>query len=602
METNKLLKEAKKYKSRTKLHDNDRKLWGLLKKKRLLDIAFPRKTTGLAQGDLLTKKNCLKLAKKCKTRSEFKQRFVSAYRQCLSKGWQTQAFKYMIKKKSCPSEYNTIKKASKIAIRYSTRSEFRLASPGSYNFARKKNWLDRICKHMPYRPSPKRTKESVRRVAKKYKSRTDFQNKAKGDWSWAQANGHLDYVQQDIPLVMHLKNYWNKERCYFEALWYDHKSHFEKGSPSCYSTCLQKGWIDYVCSHMTPLGNKMKRAIYVYEFADNTVYVGLTGNLKRRKRKHISDKKQIYRKIEIEKLDFAYFELWEDYSLSGEKAEKIEKELFDEYSKEGYTCIFKPGGLGAFEKILSKTYCRKVSKTYSNLKNFRNNNNSVYQEISKQGWTDELCSHMKRSIKRSGTWSTKALTSEAKKYNRRNQFKKGNASAYRIAQQKGLLDRVCSHMDYVTKKQGYWTKQNIEQALKKAKSRDDFKVNFAGAYNSTVKKKLLHLIDKSFPRKIKPRNYWNKNTLAIEARKYKTRSEFQEKNSGAYTIASRLGIKDRICSHMASDRIPRGYLTKEKCRKLAESCKDKSEFSKAHNSAYHKSLRKKWIKEFFPNS
>ena len=43
---------------------------------------------------------------------------------------------------------------------------------------------------------------------------------------------------------------------------------------------------------------------------------------------------------------------------------------------------------------------------------------------------------------------------------------------------------------------------------------------------------------------------WTEIELIGIANKYKSRSEFQKKDSAAYSAAKRLGILDRICSHM----------------------------------------------------
>lgn len=48
----------------------------------------------------------------------------------------------------------------------------------------------------------------------------------------------------------------------------------------------------------------------------------------------------------------------------------------------------------------------------------------------------------------------------------------------------------------------------------------------------------------------KPRNYWNEQTLVEEALKYEYRSEFAKHCSGGYTTAAKIGLLDKICSHM----------------------------------------------------
>ena len=63
--------------------------------------------------------------------------------------------------------------------------------------------------------------------------------------------------------------------------------YFNKDKKS-YNYAYNHGWLDDICSHMIVIKkeeNKFDRCIYSFEFPDNHVYVGLTKNLtKRRKR------------------------------------------------------------------------------------------------------------------------------------------------------------------------------------------------------------------------------------------------------------------------------------------------------------------------------
>ena len=64
----------------------------------------------------------------------------------------------------------------------------------------------------------------------------------------------------------------------------------------------------------------------------------------------------------------------------------------------------------------------------------------VYQNLS--DWLDE----MKEIQKPSGFWTKARCSEEAKKYERRSEFKKKAGSAYNIASKNKWLDNICSHM------------------------------------------------------------------------------------------------------------------------------------------------------------
>ncbi len=44
--------------------------------------------------------------------------------------------------------------------------------------------------------------------------------------------------------------YWTKNRCIKEALKYDTRCAFQKGSSGAYNAAFVHGWLDEVCSHM----------------------------------------------------------------------------------------------------------------------------------------------------------------------------------------------------------------------------------------------------------------------------------------------------------------------------------------------------------------
>jgi predicted GIY-YIG superfamily endonuclease len=78
---------------------------------------------------------------------------------------------------------------------------------------------------------------------------------------------------------------------------------------------------------------------------------------------------------------------------------------------------------------------------------------------------------------------------------------------------------------------------------------------------------------------------WDVESLASEAKKYSTRTEFARSNSYAYACAMRQGILDQICGHMVHRR---QKLTPERVAQLAAACKTRSEFGKKHSPAYKK--------------
>jgi len=106
------------------------------------------------------------------------------------------------------------------------------------------------------------------------------------------------------------------------------------------------------------------------------------------------------------------------------------------------------------------------------------------------------------------------------------------------------------------------------------------------------------MVDVVFPNKknYNFRGYWTPETISKEAEKYKTRSEFQDKNQTAYNKAYRLGILDQL--------FPETYVTKfslEKSLELGKQYKTAREFIINHFTAYKVVKDAGLLKKLFPD-
>jgi hypothetical protein len=53
--------------------------------------------------------------------------------------------------------------------------------------------------------------------------------------------------------------------------------------------------------------------------------------------------------------------------------------------------------------------------------------------------------------------------------------------------------------------------------------------------------------------------YWTEEMILASAKKYKSRSQWEQKNSRSYGAAHRRGLVDKACAHMKEIRKPKGY-------------------------------------------
>jgi hypothetical protein len=291
--------------------------------------------------------------------------------------------------------------------------------------------------------------------------------------------------------------YWTKEKCHEEAVKFTYRHEFEKNSKSAYSIAIKNKWIDDICSHMEVIGNLKKRCIYAIEFADNHAYIGLTFNLKKRFSEHTTGNKKtsVYKHIEktgnkpIIKQLTDYIDVGQASSLEGIK----EKEYIDN----GWIMLnkVKCGTIGGNCPIWTKEKCAEEAKKYSSKHEFKKANCSAYGSCLKNKWIDEVCSHMIPKNKIHGFWNIKEnCLTEALKYDNRSDFNKGSFSAYNGATKNGWLEEICSHMKVFSKPANFWTKENCLKESLKYKSRGEFAKNSISAYTISRKNKWLNYI------------------------------------------------------------------------------------------------------------
>ena len=195
------------------------------------------------------------------------------------------------------------------------------------------------------------------------------------------------------------KNYWTKERVFEESKNYQTRIDFKKGNNWVYSIARKNCWLD----EMTWLEKKLEQykakihSVYKYYFKENkAIYIGRTNDSKRREDEHRQKKDNLTKYANKNNLPIPPIEIIED-KLTLE--ESLIKEDFwkNYYKKKGYNIlnIAKTGiGSGSIGRI---------------------------------GW---------------GKWYRKSVFEEARKYQTRNEFKKGCKSAYYVAIRKGWLDEM----------------------------------------------------------------------------------------------------------------------------------------------------------------
>lgn len=207
--------------------------------------------------------------------------------------------------------------------------------------------------------------------------------------------------------------------------------------------------------------------------------------------------------------------------------------------------------------------------------------------------------HMSRFV-----WTKEKLIKVALLCKTRSEFHKRFQSGYNAAIKIDILDEICTHMPIrvdvsASNNPNFkYTHRIIKDFAVKCKTRGEFAIKFPSVYNA-AKKQGLDKFCKHMPEHVNQSGSNNPNfkytdlDLEKEALKYKTSSEFKEKNPKMHRAASRRKILKIICSHM---KLHRGYSRAENA--LFEYIKSYFSSAKKYRDSKVKIPNKPYIKAF----
>lgn len=346
------------------------------------------------------------------------------------------------------------------------------------------------------------TKELILEEAKTYEYRSDFKKNEPNLYKKICKEGYLDEA------FSHMKpkpKKWLKEECIKAAKQCKTKSEFLKRFCGAYSASKKHGWFDECIKNLFPdVGSKTKRFIYAFEFEDNSVYVGLTFNLEKRKKQHEHDPESaVFQHI---KMGIGYSFVVKSELIDYKEASILEGKILEEYVTDGWKPLnrTKTGGLGStIEKkpkiskprrvIWTEELLAEEAKKYATKKDFINESPSAYYSAHKKKIIDKICAHMTplKKIK----WSYDEALNIALKYDNKIDFRKEHPGLFSSCQQKGWIPELCSHMRNLKKERIIYTDEIVKETLKNFTSmgqlyasKDKF---IRGCYWWLKKKKLL---------------------------------------------------------------------------------------------------------------
>lgn len=328
----------------------------------------------------------------------------------------------------------------------------------AYQMAHRKGWWDEISAHMKEAKKTADgtyTKEYCASLVEGYSALRDFRRDHGGAYDailnkgWLQElTGHLERGAEKKPTV------WPDERIQKYADRCTAKWEFKENYPQAYWAAVRVKRLDYLCRK---LSNRRKDALPEHELLERFKQVHDFGYSY-----DFTNYKSTRSKIKI------------TCAKHGEWEQRIDAHL------DGRGCVYCTG-TKAWKPDL-----KKLADGYTDLAQFRLEQRNAYSLIVRNGWIDELCSHMDRN--RRDNLSKEECISIAADCKTVSEFKEKDASAYTKARTNGWMRDVGGHFVSPHVSRGYWQKK--ERLVDLASPFDQiskFKDEYPSAYSVAMK-------------------------------------------------------------------------------------------------------------------
>lgn len=498
-----------------------------------------------------------------------------------------------------PFGYWTRERCFEEAKKYEYKSDFRTKSKTAYNKALKNKWLNDyiwLKNKEEYAHHKKWTKERTEKEARKYNTQSDFQKNCPSAFSAAWRNGWLKDYDWFIK-ISKPTGYWTKENCATEALKYKTRTDFQQQSGGAYTAAWKNGWLDEITSHMkkrsydTNLYSDKKYVIYIYKDEENKIaYVGLTNNINRRHKEHISIKDGTYDTvgnyfgININMPEILY------RNLSAEDAMQKEEEMYQYYKNMGWTMLndeTKLGMIGSAHQKWTKNKCKKEALKYKSLKEFREKSNIAYDTALKNNWSDE---YYWLEREEHAWWSKEECLEEAQKYTSKQEFKKNSPGAYWAANRnKWMKDYTWFKRPEAYNKK--WTESVCETEAKKYNTTKEFMINSPRAYSAASKNNWL----KNYTWLVKQQKEpWTEKECEEASKQYETIKDFHNLCPNAYNAA----WKNGWLKNYTWLKYERTSKTEEECFNEAKKYQYVKDFKNNSHTYYVAAQRHGWLKNY----
>ena len=138
-------------------------------------------------------------------------------------------------------------------------------------------------------------------------------------------------------------------------------------------------------------------------------------------------------------------------------------------------------------------------------------------------------------------WTKEQHISDAKKYFTKKEWSENSNAAYAFVSQKGWMEECCAHMKELQKPNGYWTKERCILEARKYKTKTEWQKKSGASYVTSRKNGSYQECVKHMLIVQRPKGYWTKERCLVDSKRFSCAVEWKKKSSTPYSIAHRNG-------------------------------------------------------------
>lgn len=449
----------------------------------------------------------------------------------------------------------------------------------------------------------KYTKEVLIEIIKKNNCKTTTELRKVNEYAYKKAKENNWLAELGLDFNKRENGYWTEENVWAVANMYTTKFEFSIHEPVAYKWASKYQILDKMnwmrCLTYNERCNNCDSEVYAYIDEEKKVaYVGLSVDAEHRKKTHKSQKNSAVRKyfgknppepiILKTKLTIDESTYWEDYYKKS-------------YLRAGFKILniaptgINTGSIGGIPKWSSRESVFEESHKYKSRSEFKRKSGGAYNHALSNGWLDEMI--WLKVPPRIVKWTREKVFEESHKYQYRGEFCNSSPQAYKVALRNNWLEEM-TWIKIKHKPANYWTKEKVFKESRKYTNKKDFNTYARTAFSIANKKGWLSEMVWLKPLPLGKISIWTNERIIEESKKYTSKSEFASMSPTAYRHA----IKDKSIFQkmpwLVEKKKPKGWW-KNKIRVMEEGRKYKTRraFSIGSYTAWKVAKQMGWIEE-----